>query len=233
MIRFKERFAMKKTLSLCLTILILLTILPLSAFAEDTQLSEQEELINLACDAFPEYRDYILGNVSTYRGTSSDAEIIFCETRKISETEEITYAQYSNGRGIIVGSGIDVVSVGIYDPSQSNFAGGYDYTFSVRVATTDTTDFPGIFYVTGCKARIMSATYDSLINYGTCSVNNTNWCKYRTGGNNKTETSTQDACIEYNLTFLPVSSYGTTSSDDIHAPLVISVGGDDISATIR
>lgn len=224
---------MKKTLSLCLTILILLTILPLSAFAEDTQLSEQEELINLACDAFPEYRDYILGNVSVYRGTLSNAEIIFCETRKISETEKITYAQYSNGRGIIVGSSMTVFGVGLYDPSQSNFAGGYDYTFSVRVATTDTTEFPGMFYVTNCKARIMSATYDSLIDYGTCSVNDRNLCKYNIGGKNKTETSSQDAYIEYDLTFLPKSSCGITSSDDLYAPLVIAVGGDDISATIR
>lgn len=224
---------MKKMLSTCLAIFMLFTILPLSAFAEDKQLNEQEELINLACEAFPEYKDYILGNISMYRGTSSDSEIIFCETRNISETEKITYAQYANGRGIIVGSNIAVFGVSLYDPSQSNISGGYDYTFSVNVTTTETSDFPGIFYVTGCKARIMSATYDSLINYGTCSVNNTNWCKYRTGDKNKTETSTQDAYIEYNLTFLPKGSYGTTSSDDLYAPLVISVGGDDISATIR
>lgn len=49
---------MKKLFSVLLAVLILLGTLPFSAAAYERNL-EQEELIELACEVFPEYEEYL------------------------------------------------------------------------------------------------------------------------------------------------------------------------------
>lgn len=96
---------MRKLLSIFMTTLILMT-MPLNAFAaEDNSTYTHEELIQLACDVFPEYTSQICAEKSsTYAlpRSSGDEEIIFTETRDVSDTETVSISVLSSGNVIIV-----------------------------------------------------------------------------------------------------------------------------------
>ena len=222
---------MKKALSLLLATVLLLSLLPTPTYAAESDSSVREQWIQLACEAFPEYEDNIRGTVSTYSRTivelETTPEVVFCETREISETETVTYAQYSDGRSIIIGGKAAARLTAA--PTQSNFAGGIDYTITYTVVPTDTDNFDGIFQVIDFKCRVMPATYDSILNIGTPSVNYSSICKYNVYPGNLTETASSPANVNYSITFYP--NYAT-SDYRLIVSLDLSVSNDDVSAII-
>ena len=96
---------MKKFLSMLLAAVMLMIVMPLSVAAAENGNFEPEELIALACEAFPEYEDAIRGETSTafsHTRTSDSREIVFSETRAISANESIGITQYAGGDVVIV-----------------------------------------------------------------------------------------------------------------------------------
>lgn len=64
----------------------------------------------MACNTFPEYRTKILGEglatASSQNNNSVSHELIHEETRSVSDTQDITYAEFSDGSVYLVGSEI-------------------------------------------------------------------------------------------------------------------------------
>lgn len=227
---------MKKLLSVLLTLVLLITIFPINSSAvTDESMREQLELINLACLAFPEYASIIRGDaIVTYREPqTSSTEIIFYETRAISENESITYAQFSNNRGVVVYETASAATLDETGSSESIFAGGVSGTLSYKVTPTDTDDFKGVFHLDNFKYRLISATYDSITDTGTPSANSSTHCLYNRSTPVYQETATHAASVKYNITFIPAGACGVTSSRDIQFTLDLGVRNDTVIVELR
>lgn len=98
---------MRKLVSIFMAAFILLA-MPLNTLAvEDASIYTHDELIEMACSAFPEYSTSIINeSTATYNLSRSvnDAEIVFSETRVVSDTETLGITLLSNGTFVIVGS---------------------------------------------------------------------------------------------------------------------------------
>lgn len=95
---------MKRAIALCLSIVMALCMMPVHALASDQSTAKRTELISLACEVFPEYSEVIRGEKNTTFGLtrfSNSNEIIVCETRSVSENQEITYTEFSDGTAIV------------------------------------------------------------------------------------------------------------------------------------
>lgn len=126
---------MKKLLSILLIMALCLWAFPISSNAVvDKSSTDRLELLNLACQIFPEYTSNIRGEGDeTYRTTQTGpSELIFCETRAISENERLTYAQFSNNRGVVVLETASAATLQETGSSESIFAGGVSGTPSVN-----------------------------------------------------------------------------------------------------
>jgi len=96
---------MKKVISICIVITMLLTMLPVYAFAHDNKALTHSELISLACDVFPEYADAITWhNVNPYTlpRSADPYEVIYRETRQISDNESLNISLLASGGAILI-----------------------------------------------------------------------------------------------------------------------------------
>lgn len=221
---------MKKVLSVFLVATIILTTLPFNVMATEVSSSSHDELIALACEVFPEYTSSILGeNISAYNLPQYDEnEVIFSETRNISETEKLTYTQFASGRGIIISEESTAIELEETGSSQSSFAGGVDYTVSYKITPSNDPDddFPGVFTIDNFKYRIIYSTYDLITSPGTANVNNENFCHKSLLTSVYQETPTTDAEISYRLTFLPYRAFGVVNSDAFSVDFTLRVSSD-------
>ena len=94
---------MKRIFAIILSLVMLLTTAALPVHAAEATTSEKEEIIALACQAFPEYVDIIRGNtvVNHARSTNQSVELVFSETRHISDNQYVSLTYYSNGRALL------------------------------------------------------------------------------------------------------------------------------------
>lgn len=180
--------------------MILLSTFPIETAAVDSVNAERKELLNLACQLFPEYVASIRGKAEAVysRSQTHVAEIVFCETRSVSEHEKITYAQFSNGRGIIVDESATAASLDETDSSETTFGGGKTGTLSYKITPTDERYFSGIFYLDDFKYRLISATYDCITDDGTPSVNDSIYCVFNQSTTVYQETASSSARASYN-----------------------------------
>ena len=83
---------MKRIFAIILSLVMLLTTAALPVHAAEATTSEKEEIIALACQAFPEYVDIIRGNtvVNHARSTNQSVELVFSETRHISDNQYVS-----------------------------------------------------------------------------------------------------------------------------------------------
>lgn len=127
---------MKKLFSVLLSVLIILGTLPFSASASEGALN-QGELIELACEVFPEYEEYLKNPpVSIPSRSSNDdiGEVVSNETRSISDTESMTMTLYSTGY-VIVGYVYDYFKVAISDSGSqvgTDFIGHASFTVTTN-----------------------------------------------------------------------------------------------------
>ena len=227
---------MKKLISILFTLLLLLVAFPINSNAVVNKSNiERIELIDLACLTFPEYASNIRGNANkSYRGPQNGpAEIVFCETRAISENERITFAQYSNNRGVIVYETASAASLEETGSSENTFCCGLSSTLSYAITPTLESDFSGVFYLDNFKYRLISATYDSITDDGTPSYNDEIYCAYTQSTTVYQETATSAAKATYNITFIHNGSYGVFSSDDIYVTLDLRVRNDTVTVHLR
>ena len=112
---------MKKLFALLLVFAMIFATLPFTAFASEAT-SMQSQLTIKACNAFPEYANKIRAQeqqiahnqLSVLSNQSKD--VIINETRDISDTESITYTEFSNGVIMLTGSSVS------YDVESDNTA---------------------------------------------------------------------------------------------------------------
>lgn len=158
---------MKKLLSACFAVILILTMLPLNAMAAEESTSEYDELMALACEVFPEYASAIRGaNTNTYalsRSTDND-EVVFSETRSISDTESLNLTQLASGNVIVlVSKSQDSVSITVPSSSTSDITTvGVAGTASFKVAATAASGY----------TFVLSNVSFTIYYYGSCYFTN-------------------------------------------------------------
>ena len=226
---------MKKSISILLSIILILTAFPFYCFATEQDTAEREELIALACEVFPEYCDAIQGQaISTYtlpRSTDTIEEV-FTETRNISDTTTLTYTQYSDGSGILTqlsttdGCEKDVT----YDERHASAGATYSSITIEATYTGESTNgygSNGYFKLTGLEYVIMSGDYDYIGDIGRYSVNSD--CRVISNATICTlnESASGPAILQYRLNF----KVGSNFAEGIESNLRITVGNDSAIVT--
>lgn len=187
---------MKRTLSIIVLALFLVTMLPFSAFAAESGEYEREQLLAKACEVFPEYASLIRGgDVATCSLPSGEKPtVISQETRYVSETETLTVARLTDSSVIVTDARYNN-SIAITGSSTSNV--GPDVIGSASFQVTNSAQ-SGVFNYNSVGFIITNGASGSFTSYGTPSKNT------RMAYNKITESSTN---IEYALTF----GYGTSA----------------------
>ena len=156
---------MRKLISVVMATLILLT-MPLNAFATgDDSTYTHEELIQLACDVFPEYTALIRGERnSTYAlpKSSEGNDIIFTETRDVSDAETVSISLLSSGDVIIV-SGVSSFDIEKQNSSVSTV--GSDIIGSTTFHVTSV-QAKGNFYLKNVGFIITQGGTGNFTSYG-------------------------------------------------------------------
>lgn len=158
---------MKKITSFCLAVIVLASVLPLSTKAADTYPSERDKLISLACQTFPEYSSKILAendNITYMQPYSLQTpQVSHEETRWISETEGITYTEFSDG--------LVYLSSYYLEPTYSHQTSVSDNGTTTVITCTIgmTSNYNGDFYaqIKNVKYAIVNASPDYFISAGT------------------------------------------------------------------
>lgn len=131
---------MKKIISFCLVALMLVSVLPVGAFAAQDEQDEREQLLAQACSVFPEYAAAIRGEAAaTYSLPASDNrnEVVFTETREISGTETLTITQLASSDIIVMHTSYDYDNLENTDSSISYVGPDTIGTASFKVTCTD------------------------------------------------------------------------------------------------
>lgn len=141
---------MKRTIAIIMLLVILLTTAILPVYAAEPA-SEKAEIIDLACQAFPEYTDIICGRVPASRSSTNEKpEVVFSETRSISDDQSISITYYSDGGALLTRSTINC------DMSE-NIANSSKYTYwtvTGEFTTTYGDAYPGVFTISNAQFRI-------------------------------------------------------------------------------
>ena len=176
---------MKKILSICTVIMMLLTMLPVNVFACDNTAPTYDELIALACEVFPEYAPAITGNnTSTCTNSRSinQDEVVYRETRQLSSNESLGISLLASGNAIVIYGNTDWIS---YTASTTDINSiGVAGTATFTVATQGRS-----FVLSDVSFTIYDYADDYFTNYGTpqpsefISVTNeynrSTWIRYR------------------------------------------------------
>ncbi len=170
---------MKKLIAVCLSLVMLFTLFPLDGFATENTQSEYDQLIALACEVFPEYSSAIrCENICTYSmpRSSNPMEVIYRETREISDTESMSIALLSGGNAIVI---------------YNNFA--------TTTYTSNTSDI-GSVGVSG------TASFKVSMNNAYFILNNVEFTIYETGSDYFTDFGSVDECTFYSYDDITLTS---------------------------
>ena len=159
---------MKKSLEYILTITLLFCLLPMNVSAQENNV-ERTELLEKACVAFPEYADIINADTvpSTVSRSVSSREVVFSETRDISETEFIVYTEYSDG--LVVLDSVEIMDdeVDYNSTEQSGSMTKFDITVTATCLGVNS-----YFTLSNVKFTIYATTYDRITSSGTPTTHN-------------------------------------------------------------
>ena len=161
---------MKKLISFCLAALMMIAVLPIVALAAGNDQVERDQLLTLACSIFPEYADIIQGEtVATYSLPSSDnpSEVVFTETRNISNKESLSITQLASGDVIVLDASYDYTELENTGSSISNV--GTDKIGSASFKAT-CTNISGIFKYQNVGFIITQGGSGSFTSYGSAST---------------------------------------------------------------
>lgn len=157
---------MKKLVGLLLVVVMAFGFIPMQAnAAQNEKCSGQEELIAVACEAFPEYRDKIISRRGIEgHGRSPDAtrELVVTETRYISDNEAIVYSEYSDGL-ILLTDYTYRYSTTINSQTQEGSRTLYDVT--IRATSADVAN--AYFELRNVQFTIYGTAYDRITSVGT------------------------------------------------------------------
>ncbi len=211
---------MKKYLALFLSLALLLTTIPFSASAAETQ-SGHETLVQKACYAFPEYAEKMQNpqdGAQLYSRSAMPRELLVKETRPVSDTEYVTYSEYSDG--LILLSGYDFTA----ESTTVNYVTGSTYrniTIDIEATCVNDVSYDGYFYLKGVSYSLRDNEFDVITNPGTES--RTGYCTKATRTTyTEKESYTTNAGIVYRLWF----QLGPTGYYTVESQLSLYVGGD-------
>ena len=207
---------MKKIVALMTTILMIF-LFPTSVFANAENSITAREVVELACEVFPEYETEIKGkniNNSVSFCKSNTLEIgtfVIEETRQTNDGEVMTYQQDERGYVIITFS---------YDSTivSSSYGTGYAHRKSNFFMYCNVSS--EILQVNNFEYTHVHNGYDAIGSYGTTSES-TATVRYVFG--NSHETATMNAYAKYHVSFT-VDTVGL--SGVVNAYLQIEVGDD-------
>lgn len=158
---------MKRILSFLFAVMIIFSIYPVNATAAESSLSGYEELINLACDVFPEYALAIQGgNANNSDYSRSSNQIILEETREISETQSLSISMLSNGEVIVLrNNSSGQLDLTVPDSSSTDILTvGVSGCATFEVASSQ---WHYYFMLSDVKYTIYYTGSDYFMNYGT------------------------------------------------------------------
>lgn len=215
---------MKKFIAVLLSLSLLLTMMSLSASAAELEQQGYENLINKTISVFPEYAGKLLNptySPSESTRTSSPRTLIVKETRPFSNTESITYSEYSDGLILLSAYDVDYETETVGPIPQPNLS-VRNFTINIT-ATSVVTGYNGYFYLNGVSYAINAGlnNFDSITNFGTGSKG-TNCTRAVQTDDEPNETKYGYARLQYDLAF----RVGPHSGDFITTELIMHVGED-------
>lgn len=164
---------MKRVLSILLAAVLLFTVMPFAVFADESDISEHDELVAKACETFPEYSDKISGHltpsqvqIQSVSGHSSD--IVHSESRYVSDNEVLTYTEYD--------SGIVTLSEARFNASfttdSTDVSGSITYVTATLRGTVSNYGCDNVFIAENFVFAIYAHSYDRIISLGNYYVTN-------------------------------------------------------------
>lgn len=158
---------MKKLLAMLLSLIMVFSLVPLAVSAAEMETSSHSALVDKAVVAFPEYAERLLNPsyFSTRARGVTDSVLVVKETRPISDTESITYAEYSDGRIFL--SDYDFT----YDTPSANSSGTSPRTVTIDIEAEALLygESLGSFYLDNVKYELYPGyyNYDRIVYAGT------------------------------------------------------------------
>lgn len=158
---------MKKLFSLFLAVIMIVAILPVSAFADGDNFEGYDYQVALAKQVFPEYRDKLKETgVATYASKpGTTPSITVRRTRPVDDNTDMTYTEYNNG---------------LVTLSTARFQKTADYEVTGEKAYTTYTEYTAeivasvigglTFTAKGVKYRIYPIGYDKVMSVGNYSI---------------------------------------------------------------
>lgn len=217
---------MKKVFAVFTALALILAMAPFNASAVETEELGYSTLVDKAAAAFPEYAEKLL-NPSYYPSAHArEAEtgvLVVSETRAISDTESVTYAEYSDG--LILLSGYEFT----YDTDLISSTTGSTYknvTIDIEAACVTDNYYTGYFYLDGFSYTLRSGydNFDSITDPG--DARKGSYCSMASLEDyTENESYTGYARVEYSLGF----KVGPQASQVVTSYLTIHVGEDTIA----
>lgn len=220
---------MKRFLAMALSLVMLFTFVPFSASADEEAEGSDNPLIEKAVAVFPEYADKLLNTQSTSAASdpsdsvqaASEGErvLVVKKSRPISDSEVITYSEYSDGVVLLSNYDCTCDSTLVSSSSGSTYK---KYTINIEAACV-ANGYYGYFYLNNVSYTLNTGlnNYDQITNAGTASKGTNCVGATRTDFTPK-ESLTGYATIIYRLGFRS----GTQSTQFVTSDLTLSVGED-------
>lgn len=214
---------MKKLFSFFITFTLLFTFVPFNVSASEVEQSDDLTLTDKALIVFPEFAEKMStpnNRTSTYSRRNANSTLVAKETRPISDTEFITYAEYSDGLILLSGYSFP------YESSLDNAYYGSTFkslTIDIEAECILYGSSIGSFTLDNVNYVINNGdnNFDSITDPGTGSksgqcISGTR-VDYR-----ENETATQYARLSYELQF----KLSNTPGDLVRSYLTLNVGED-------
>lgn len=187
---------MKKLVSFCLAVIMIFTILPVSAFAAESDNFESYDYqVALAKQIFPEYRDKLEGKgVATYASMPGTKPCIAVrETRPVDGNTSMTYTEYDNGL-VTLGTARFQKEADYEVTGEKAYSSYTEYTAKIVASVIEGPTFTA----TGAKYRIYPVSYDKVVSAGSYSIPGYSSSKF-TVSMRETETSSLPAYVSYDF----------------------------------
>lgn len=164
---------MKKTISFILSFVILFTMMPTYTLAAEASMTDNNQLIALACEVFPEYASIILGEQiglqMQSRSVNSD-EVVFSETRQISDNQSMNISLLASGEVIVIQEDISSFDLTLKNSNTSDITTvGVSGSASFTVTSNSGS---GTFTLSNVQFVIYYNSSDYFSSTGSASVDN-------------------------------------------------------------
>lgn len=188
---------MKRTLSIIVLALFLVTMLPIGASATTTDTMSYNQHIALAKQTFPEYAGKLDGSQAS-RSIAPQSEnvepvAVTRETRAVDDNTIMTYTEYNNGV-ITLGTARFNKNAHLEVDSSTTFRTYTDYTATITASVVEGPTFTA----TGVEYRIYPSAYDKILSIGSYSIPGYSSSKFTTYLRSE-ETASLFACASYSF----------------------------------